>query len=43
LESIKGKSELAVAAHGGELDNSTAKALRNQLLEAIALKKRFAN
>lgn len=43
LGNLKGKNELAVAAHGGELDNSTAKALRDQLLKVIDLKKRFGN
>jgi putative zinc finger/helix-turn-helix YgiT family protein len=43
LENLKGKNELAVAAHGGELDSTTVKALRDKLLKVIDLKKRFGN
>lgn len=43
LQDLKGKNELAVAAHGGELDNATAKALRDGLLRIIDFKKKFGN
>jgi len=43
LQDLKGKNDLAVAAHGGELGTTTVKALRDKLLKVIDLKKRFGN
>lgn len=41
LQNLKGKNESAVAAHGGELDTTTVRALRDRLLKIIDFKKQF--